>query len=128
MAPSSMTAIRSATSMASSWSWVTRTVVWWTSSCRRRSQIAQLLAHPGVERAEGLVEQEHLGLDGEGPGEGHALALPARELARVAVGQPVELHQRESSSTRSRVSPLGRLRMRRPKATFSRTVMCLKAA
>ena len=38
MRPSLMTTISSATSRASSWSWVTNTVVTWTSSCRRRSQ------------------------------------------------------------------------------------------
>ena len=36
--PSLMTTISSATSRASSWSWVTKTVVTCTSSCRRRSQ------------------------------------------------------------------------------------------
>ena len=56
-----MTTIWSATSIASSWSCVTRTVVTCTSSCRRRSQLAQLLAHARVERAERLVEQQHLG-------------------------------------------------------------------
>ena len=57
--------------------------------------VAQLLAHAGVEGAEGLVEQHHLGLDRERAGERHALALAARELAGVAVGQAVELHERE---------------------------------
>ena len=56
---------------------------------------AQFLAHAGVEGAEGLVEQQHLGLDRQGPGERHALALAARELAGVAVGEAVELHQGE---------------------------------
>ena len=46
---------------------------------------AQLLAHRGVERAERLVEQQHARLDGERAGEGHALALAAGELRRVAV-------------------------------------------
>src|SRR5918911_192588 len=45
---------------------------------------AQLLAHARVERAERLVEQQDLRLDGERAGEGHALALAARELAGVA--------------------------------------------
>ena len=54
---------------------------------------AQLLAHLGVERAERLVEQQHLGLDGQRAGQRDALALAAGELGREAVGQPVELHQ-----------------------------------
>ena len=56
---------------------------------------AQLLAHLGVERAERLVQQQHLGLDRERAGERDALALAAGELRGIAVGQPVELHQLE---------------------------------
>ena len=54
---------------------------------------AQLLAHLRVERAERLVEQQHLRLDRERARERDALALAARELVRVAVGDPVELHE-----------------------------------
>ncbi len=57
---------------------------------------AQLLAHAGVERAERLVEQQHLRLDGERAGERHALALAAGELVRVAlaeVREPDEVQQ-----------------------------------
>ena len=56
---------------------------------------AQLRAHLGVERAEGLVEQEDLGLDGERPGERHALALAAGELRGVALGQVGQADQLE---------------------------------
>ena len=55
----------------------------------------QVLAHVGVERAERLVQQQHLGLDRQRPGEGHALALAAGELRRVAVGKAGQLHQLE---------------------------------
>jgi hypothetical protein len=55
--------------------------------------LPQLLAHLGVQRPEGLVQQQHLGLDREGAREGHALALAARELRGIAVPQRVELHQ-----------------------------------
>ena len=48
---------------------------------------AELLADAGVERAEGLVEEEHARLDGERAGEGDALALAAGELGRVAAGR-----------------------------------------
>jgi hypothetical protein len=54
---------------------------------------AQLLAHLGVEGAEGLVEQQHARLDGQGAGEGHALALAARDLVREAPGEALELHE-----------------------------------
>ena len=56
---------------------------------------AQLLAHGRVERAERLVEQQHARLDGERARERHALALAAGELRRIAVGEAVELHERE---------------------------------
>ena len=52
----------------------------------------QILAHLGVECAEGLVEQQHAGLDRQRARQCDALALAARQLVRVAVGQPVELH------------------------------------
>ena len=57
--------------------------------------LAQLGAHLGVEGAEGLVEQQHLGLDGQGAGQGHALALAARELRGVALAQVREADQLE---------------------------------
>ncbi len=56
---------------------------------------AQVAAHGGVERAEGLVEQEHGGLDRERAGERDALALAAGKLGREAVAEPVELDGRE---------------------------------
>ena len=90
-----MMASRSATSMASSWSWVTSTVVTWQGVVQVAQPLAQLGAHLGVERAEGLVEQQHLGLDGQRPGQGHALALAARELRGVAVAQVRQADQLE---------------------------------
>ena len=56
---------------------------------------AQLLADGRVERAERLVEQQHARLDRERARERHALALAARELRRVAIGEAAELHERE---------------------------------
>ncbi len=56
---------------------------------------AQLLAHLRVERAERLVEQQHLRLDGERARERDPLPLPARQLGRIALREPVELHERE---------------------------------
>ena len=55
----------------------------------------QLLADLGIERAERLVEQQDARLDGERAGKRHALALAAGKLARIAVGQPLELDQIE---------------------------------
>ena len=50
----------------------------------------QVGAHLGVERAERLVEQQHLRVDGERAGQRHPLALAAGQLRRVAVLEPVE--------------------------------------
>ena len=57
--------------------------------------VAQLLAHLRVEGAERLVEQQQARLDGERPGQGHALALAARELGRHPVGEGLEVHELE---------------------------------
>ena len=91
---------------------------------------AQLGADLGVEGAEGLVEQQHPRLDRQRARERHALALAAAELRRgSARGSPPSPTMLEQLVDRSRsISAFGRLRMRSPKATFSRTVMCLNAA
>ncbi len=91
--------------------------------------VAQLLADLGVEGAERLVEQQHLRLDRQGPGQGHALALAAGELGRQAVGELLEVHQLEQLVRPARlISALGRLRISRPKATLRSTDRCLNAA
>ena len=53
-------------------------------------------AHPqgGVEVGERLVEQEDLRVADDGPPDGHPLALPAGELARVAPEQHPDLQGR----------------------------------
>ena len=86
---------------------------------------AQLGADGGVERAERLVEQQHLRLDGERAGERHPLALAARELVRAAARPTSSARPAPAARRRGRGSrPWARLRIRRPKATFSRTLMC----
>ena len=81
-----------------------------------------------VERRGGLVEEQHLGLQGERAGDGDALLLAAGELPRVGVrllGQPDPLQQAVAAvSTAS-------LRGRRSAETgastmFSSTVRCGK--
>ena len=59
----------------------------------RRELELQRLAQLGVEGAERLVEQEHPGPQHEGPGEGHPLLLPARQLVRLALLEAGEPHQ-----------------------------------
>ena len=57
-------------------------------------QLLDLGAHGdaqlGVEVRQRLVEQEHLRVAHDGAAHGDALALAARELARIAVEQRVE--------------------------------------
>ena len=103
--PSFITTTRSATSNASSWSCVTKTLVTWISSCSRRSQLPQLLPHLGVERAERLVEQQHLRLGRERAGQRDALPLAAGELRRDSGRRGRRAGPASSSSwTRRRIS------------------------
>ena len=89
---------------------------------------AELLAHPRVERAEGLVEQEHARLDGERRASAMRWRWPPESCA-ASGRRALELHQREQL-----VDPLADLRLRpladraAPNATLSRTVMCWNAA
>ncbi len=48
-----------------------------------------------VERGEGLVEEHHLGVAGQGPGDGDPLLLAARQLVGVALAQVVHADERE---------------------------------
>jgi hypothetical protein len=51
-------------------------------------ELADLRAHLdtdlGVEIGQRLVEEEDIGIEHEGPGEGHALLLTTRELPGIA--------------------------------------------
>ena len=55
----------------------------------------QVLAEPGVESPERLVEKQHAGREDERPGQGDALLLPAGELARLSLREVAELDERE---------------------------------
>ena len=54
---------------------------------------AQFLPHFGVQSAERFVQKQHFRLDGQRPGQRHALPLSAGKLMRIASGHSVELHQ-----------------------------------
>ena len=47
----------------------------------------------GVQGRGGLVAEQHPGLAGQGPGDGHPLLLPAGELHRIGAGLVRQLHQ-----------------------------------
>ena len=89
--------MRSATLIASSWSWVTRMVV--RPSCALQALDLDLHVEPevAVERGERLVEQQDRGLDGERAGERHPLLLAARQLARQALAEAAELDDVEEA-------------------------------
>ena len=56
---------------------------------------AQFTPDSGIERTERLIEQQHLRLDRQGAGERDALALAARELRGIALGEIAELNERQ---------------------------------
>ena len=96
-----MTAIRVETVIASSWSCVTidegQAEALLDVDQLELGALAQLL----VERAQRLVEQQHLGALDDRAGQRHALLLAARELVRAALLAP-------SSCTSRRPRPPGR--------------------
>ena len=82
-----MTAMRSATLIASSWSCVTRMAVMPSCRCSRLISICMSSRSVLVERGEGLVEQQDRGLDRQRAGQRHALLLAAGKLPRQAIAQ-----------------------------------------
>ena len=52
-----------------------------------------LLTQLGIQIGQRLIEQQQPRMDGQGPGDGHTLLLPAGELARQAPSQRLQLHQ-----------------------------------
>ena len=125
MRPSRMTATRSATASASSWSCVTNTVVMPSSVWMRRISSRSCTRTFGVEGTERLVEQQHARARDEGAGERDALLLPARELVGEAIAVLGRGRRcRKDSRARSRRRAAATLRIRSPNSTFSSTVMC----
>ena len=55
--------------------------------------VAELLADAGVQCSERFVQQQDLGPRRQGSGKRHPLALAARELIRVSVGEGRQPHQ-----------------------------------
>ena len=90
--PSLNTTTRSASVSASSWSWVTSTNVMPESRWIRGELDLHLLAQLEVERAEGLVEQEHGGLVDQRAGQRHPLPLAAGQGGGRAVGHRLQAH------------------------------------
>ena len=55
----------------------------------------KLAPHLRVERREGLVEQQYVRLDRQGPRQGHPLALAAGELVRITIGELLQANEAE---------------------------------
>ena len=55
--------------------------------------LAQFAPHLGVKRAKRFVQQQHPRLDRKGAGQGHALALAARQLRGISRGDVGQLDQ-----------------------------------
>ena len=85
---------------------------------------AHVVAELGVEIAEGFVEEETVGADGQGAGEGDALLLAAGQSGGFAVGEFFHLDQLEGFLETEVSLGAGRPRMSRPKDTFWLTVRC----
>ena len=121
-----MTATRSHT-------WRTTAMLWAIRSMRQPEPLAQVLEqvehrrlHRDVERGDRLVGDEQLRLERERARDADALALTARELARVGVerarAEPDEVEQLAAA----RVDPIARARSRAragARASVCRTVM-----
>ena len=73
------------------------------ASCEHHVQ--HLFDHLRVERRGRLVKEHDLGLHGQGAGDGHALLLPAGELARVDVGLFGDAHLLQQVHRRSPAPP-----------------------
>ncbi len=78
----------------------------------------------GVEVGERLVEQQHLGLDHDRPGERDALLLPTGKLRRPAIRVGREPDEFERGAHLAAISARESLRRSRPNATFLATLMC----
>ena len=108
-----MTTICSATSIASSWSCVTKIVVTWISSCSRRSHSRSSARTCASSAPKGSSSSSTSGCGRQRARERHALQLAAGELRGVALGEAVEPHEREQLVARARrISAFGRLRTR----------------
>ena len=77
-----MMAIRSASRIASSKSWVMKTMVFCSTALQAQELVLHLAPDQRIERRERLVEEPELGLDRERAGDADPLLLAAGELAR----------------------------------------------
>ena len=81
----------SATSRAKAISWVTMIMVVFCWA-RDRMTFSTSPGELGIQGRSGLVKTEDVGVQGQGPGDGHPLLLAARQLVRIVVGPVGQPH------------------------------------
>ncbi|CPU66857.1 Protein of uncharacterised function (DUF1602) [Mycobacteroides abscessus] len=128
MRPSLTTTISSATSSASSWSCVTKTVVTGISSCRRRSQSRSSLRTFASSAPNGSSSRRTLGRIASARASAMRWRCPPESCDGSRCAKLSRCTSRRSSSTRSAISAFGVRRISSPNATFRATLRCLKAA
>ena len=97
-----ITMMRSASTIASSTSWVTMTSVGFESAHSVEQMILQVGAGERVERGERLVQQQHLRPRHQRARNGDALRLPAGQFARPYLRLVGQADARERSARRAR--------------------------
>jgi hypothetical protein len=88
-----MTTIRVERKTASGIEWVTKPMVLAGPPPEGQELLVELVADDLVERAEGLVHEENVGIEGQRPGDRGALLHAARELPGILALEAVELDQ-----------------------------------
>ena len=88
-----------------------------------------LAAQRQIERAQRLVQQQHLRLDGDGAGQRHALALAAGKLVDAAAAEALEPDQPQHLvGAAVALAPSAPCACARPKPTLARTLICGNSA
>ena len=82
---------------------------------------AKAAADVNIQVAGGLVQEEYLRLEGQGPSKGHPLKLPSGERSHVGPGQMGDSRQLERPTDLLFDLGRGSLRKRRPKRMLSST-------
>ena len=132
MRPWFITTMRSATSMASSWSWVTNTLVTCISSCSRRSQRRSSLRTLASSAPKGSSSSSTLGSTARARARAMRWRWPPLSWCGKRSAIQSSCTSFSSAVTFDLISPSdGRValgRTRRPKATFSKMLICGNSA
>ena len=103
---------------ASTWSWVTYTIVGRELAMHLDQLELDALSQAAIEGAERLVHQQELRFEHNGSGERYPLLLSSRQLARILVDLIRELDEIQARWTIASMSDRPMRRMRRGNETF----------